>query len=73
MARGQEETYTSQVGRKRGTPRELPKASNLVATMSIEELRSFCQFPTDISLELSNGAAVSTVGGEDNVIYYTQE
>ena len=51
MARGQEETYTSVAGRKRGTPRELPTASSLVSAMSIEELRSFYKVPTDISME----------------------
>ena len=61
MARGQEETSTSQAGRKRGIPRESPTASSLVVAMSIEELRSFCQVPTDISLELSGGAVVSTI------------
>ena len=38
-------------------------ASNLVAAMSIEELRSFCQVPADISMELLERTAVSTVGG----------
>ena len=72
MTRGQEETSTSQAGHKRGTPWESPTASNLVATMSTEELRSFCQVPSDISLELSDGAAVSIVGGADNAVYFTQ-
>ena len=39
MARGHKEVSTSQVRRKRGTPRETPTASSLVATMSVEELR----------------------------------
>ena len=41
MARGHEEASTSQVVRKRGTPRETPTVSSLVAAMSVEELRSF--------------------------------
>ena len=41
--------------------------------MSIEELRSFCQVPPDISLELSDGAAVSIIRGADNVVYFTRE
>ena len=73
MVGGQEETSTIRARRKRGTPRESPTTSNLVVVMSIEELRSFCQIPTDISLELSDGAAVSTVGGADNVVYFTRE
>ena len=73
MARGQEETSTSQVGHKRGTPQESPTASSLVATMSIEELRSFYQVLANISLELSNEAPVSIVGGANNVVYFTRE
>ena len=73
MARGQEETSTSQAGRRRGTPRESPTASCLVVAMSVEELRSFCQVPTDISLELLDGATVSTVGAADDAIYFTWE
>ena len=41
--------------------------------MSVEELRSFCQVPVDISLELLDGVAVTTVGGADNAIYFTRE
>ena len=63
MARGQEETSTSQAGCKRGTPREMPTTSNLVAAMSVEELRSFSQVPTDISLEFSDVATALTIGG----------
>ena len=51
----------------------MPTASSLVATMSVEDLRSFSQVPTGISLELSDGASVPTIGGADNSIYFTQE
>ena len=73
MTRGQEETSTSQVGRRRGSNRESPTASSLVASMSVEELRFFYQVPINISLELSNGPAFSTVGEVDNVVYFTRE
>ena len=43
MARGQEETYTSQAGRIRGSSRDTPSASNLFSSLSMEELRSYCQ------------------------------
>ena len=56
MTRGQDETSTSQVGRKRGIPWETPIASSLVAAMSVEELRSFSQVPIGISLGLSDSA-----------------
>ena len=71
MARDQEETSTSQARRRKGTPLESPTASSLVASMSVEELRSFCQVHADVSLELLNGEAVSIVGGADNVVYFT--
>ena len=41
--------------------------------MSIENLRSFRQVPTTIILEMSDGAATSTMGVEDNVVYFTRE
>ena len=71
--RAQEETSTSLVGRKRGPIRELPSASSPVSSMSMEELRFFYQIPDNISLELSNGPAVSTIGEEDSAIYFTRE
>ena len=61
------------LGVRGGLPRELPTASSLVVVMSIKELRSFCQVPADISLELSDEAVVSTVRRVDNVVYFTWE
>ena len=71
--RGQEETSTSEIVRKKGSIWELPTTSSLVSSMSMEELRSFCQVPDDISLELSDGPACSTVGQAHNAIYITWE
>ena len=73
MTRGQEETSTSQVGRKRGSSRESPTASSLVASMSMEELRSFYRVPDDISLKLLDGPTFLIVGDADNAIYFTRE
>ena len=73
MVGGQEETFTNQVGRRRGPNRESPTASSLVASMSVEELRSFCRVPNDISLELSDGSPFSTIGEADNAVYFTWE
>ena len=73
MVRGEEETSTSRVGRKRGALRESPTASNLVAAMFVEELRCFCQVLAKISLELLDGAFVSTVRWTDNSVYFTRE
>ena len=61
MTRGQEETSTSQVRLRRGSNWELPTVSSLVASMSMEELRSFYRVPDNISLELSDGPTFSTI------------
>ena len=73
MARGQEETSTSQAGRRRRPSRDSPSASSLISSLSMEELRSYCQIPNNINFELSNGPAESTVNEEDSVVYFTQE
>ena len=44
-----------------------------MAYMYVEELRSFCQVPDGVSLELLDGSAFSTVGQTDNVVFFTQE
>ena len=73
MARGQEETSPSQVGRKRGPNRELPSTSTLVSSMSMEELMSYYQILENISLALSNGLTISTVGEANNAVHFTRE
>ena len=73
MEKGQEKTSTNQVGRKRGPDSELRSASILISFMSLEELRSFYRVPNGISLELSDGPTVLTVGEADNAVYFTQE
>ena len=73
IARGHEETSTSQVGHKRETSREILTIRSLVASMSIEELRSFSQVPADIRLEVAGGPAAPTIRGADNVVYFTRE
>ena len=71
--RGQEETSTSQVAHWKGFSPESPTTSNLVSSMFMEELRSFCQIPDGISLELSDGPALSIIGWADNAVYFTRE
>ena len=41
--------------------------------MSMEEVRSFCQIPDIISLETSDGPAVSAIGEADSAVYFTRE
>ena len=52
MARGQEETSTSQAGRRRGPDRDTPSASNIISSLSMEKLRSYCHIPNNIDFEL---------------------
>ena len=73
MARGQEETSTSQAGRRWGPSRESPFASNIISSLSIDEVRSYCQILEDIDFELLNGSAESTVGEEYNIVFFTRE
>ena len=73
MERGHEEASTSRAGHKRGTPRETSTVSSLVAAMPVEELRSFSQVLAVIRLEVLDGMATPTIGGVDNVIYFTRE
>ena len=73
MTRGQEETSTSQVGSRKGSSRESPTASSLVASMSMEELRSFYLVLDGINLEFLDEPSFYTIGQADNVIYFTRE
>ena len=73
MTRGQEETSTSLVGRRREPSRESPTASSIVASMSVEELKSSYRVLDDMNLQLSNGPTFSTVGEANNTIYLTRE
>ena len=73
MERGQEETSTSQAGRRRGPSRDTPSASRLITSFSMEELRSYCQIPSNIDFELPDGLVESTVNREDGVVYFTWE
>ena len=71
MARAHEETSTSHAMSKRGSPQETPTVSSLVATMSVKGLRSFSQVHVVIRLEVSDDMASPTIGGADNVVYFT--
>ena len=73
MARSQRETFTSQAGRRKGPGRDQPSISSLVSSISMEELRSFYCIPDSISLEVSDGPVVLTIGEVDSAVYFTQE
>ena len=71
MARGQEETSTSQAGHRQGPSRESPSVSSIISSLSMDEVRSYFQIPEDIDFELSKGPA--TVGKEYNIVFFTRE
>ena len=73
ITRCQEETSTSQVGHKKGPTRGTPSTSNIISSLSMEELRTYCEIPDDIDVTLSDGPAQNTVGGEDNAVFFTWE
>ena len=73
MERGQEETSTSQAERRRRPSRESPSSSNIISSLSMDEVRSYCQIPDDIDFRLSEGPAESTMGEEYNVVFFTRE
>ena len=73
MVRGLEETSTSQARCRKGPSWDQPSISSLVSSMSMEELKSLCQIPYNISLEVSDDQTISTIGEADYTIYFTPE
>ena len=73
MRRGQEETSTSHAWHGRGPDRDTPSASNIISSLFVEELRSYCQIPDNIDIELPNGPAKSTIGEGEGAVYFTRE
>ena len=57
MARGQEETSTNQAGHKRGPTWGTPSTSSIISSLSMEELRAYCEILDDIDVMLSDGPA----------------
>ena len=71
MARGQEETSTS--GRPRGRTQATPSASSIISSLTMEELMAYCEVPDNIDLQLMERTDESTLGGEHNSVFFTQE
>ena len=71
MARGQEETSTS--GRQGGRTQAAPSASNIIASLTMEELKSYCEVLNNIDLKLMDRADESTLDGEHNDVFFTRE
>ena len=73
MARGQEETSTSQAERRRGPDRDTPSTSSIISSLSMEELRSYYHIPDNINFELPDGPAESTIDKDDGAIYFIRK
>ena len=71
MARGREETCTS--GCPGGHLPATPSASSIISSLTMEELRAYCEVPDNINLRLMERADESTVGGEYNSVFFTWE
>ena len=70
MVRGREETSTS--GHPGGRPRVKPSASNVIVSLTMEELKVYYQVPANIDLRLMERADDSTPGGEHNGVFFTR-
>ena len=73
MTKCEEETSTSQAGRKQGPTRGTRFASSIVSSLTMEELRTHCEIPDNIGLKLMENPNNSTIGGEHNAVFFTQE
>ena len=69
--RDREETSTS--GRPGGRPRAKPSASNVIASLTMEELKVYCEVPDNIDLRLMERANDFALGGEYNGVFFTRE
>ena len=69
MTRGEEGTSTSQAGCRRGTR----STSHIVSSLTVEELRSYCEIPKDIDLKLMDEPDESTLGEEHNAVFFTRK
>ena len=71
MARGREGTSTS--GRPGRRPRAMPSTSSVIASLTMEELKVYCEVPDNIDLWLMERADDSTLGGEHNGVFFTKK
>ena len=70
MMRGEEETSTSQVGRKQGLARGTRSVRRIVSSLTMEELRTYCEIPDNSDLKLMEKPDKSTIGGEHNAVFF---
>ena len=69
--RGREETSTS--GRPGVRPRAKPSTSNIIASLTMEELKVHCEVHDNINLRFMERADESTLGREHNGVFFTRE
>ena len=62
-----------QSGRPGERPQAKPSASNIIASMMMEELKVHCKVPDNIDLRLMERADESTLGEEHNGVFFTRE
>ena len=60
-------------GRPRGRLRAMPFASSIISSLTMEELRAYCEVPNNIDLRLMERVDESTLGGEYNGVFFTRE
>ena len=73
MMRGEEETSTSQAGRKRGHACGMRPASSIVSSLTMEELRTYYQILDNIDLKVMEKPDESTLAGEHKAVFFTRE
>ena len=71
MAKGQEETSTSQTGHKRGPGWDTPSTSSIISSLSMEELRSYSEILINIDFELPDDPTEFTICDGDNAVYFS--
>ena len=60
-------------GRPGGRLRATPSASNIISSLTMEELMAYCEVPNNIDLRLMERTDESTLSGEHNGVFFTQE
>ena len=73
MERGHEVTSSSQAGCRRGPTRGMPSASSIISSLTMEELRAYCDVPDNIDFTLMEEPDESIMGGEHNSVFFTRE
>ena len=48
-----------------------PSASSIIASLTMEELKAYCEVPDNIDLKLMDRADESTLDGEHNGVFFT--